>query len=92
MLIFIANRNNLNNNEIFPTKHHSALNFMQKIEELSRECVQKLEDIRRCKVVPDELEPVNIPPFLCSCLKFETRANRADYADRADLSRRPRGK
>ena len=72
------NRNNRKNNEMFPTKKPSILNFVQKIEELSRECVQKLEDIRKVKVVPDKLEPVSVPPLPCSHAKFETRGDRAD--------------
>ena len=49
------------------------------------EYAQKLEDVRRGKVVPNKLERANIPPFPCSYLKFET------CADHAGRSRQPRG-
>ena len=81
----IANRSNRKNNEMFPTKHPSVLNFTQKAEELSRETAQKSGGVRRDKAVPDKLETVNIPPFPCSYLKFKTRD------DCYDSSRRPRG-
>ena len=77
-LSFNENRNNRKNNENFPTKCPSDLNLIQKTEELSREHTQKLEDIRRGKVVPDKLEPVSIPPLTCAHLKFETFADSAN--------------
>ena len=40
---------------MFLTKNPSVLNLIQKTEDLSREHVKKLEDIRRCKVVPGKL-------------------------------------
>ena len=86
MLTFDTTRNNQKSKEMFPTRHHSVLDSIKKTEELSRECVQKLEDVRKGKIVTDKLEPANVPPLPCACLKFETRA------DHAHRSRRTRGK
>ena len=71
MLTFNTSRNNQKNNEMFPTKHPSVLNFMQKTEGLSKEHIQKLQDTRRGEAVPDKLENANIPPLPCSYLSLK---------------------
>ena len=54
----------------FPNAHPSEISFIEKMQEHSKNRADRLNDIRKSKVIPYEIEEFNLPVIPLSYINF----------------------